>query len=676
MIVDFPGRDEFEQLKSRVAKNEQDIITLKNSPVEPPIEPPIEPPVDPNPPIDPVDPPIPVGDLVRGRTITTEDGVWSFGPNGETLLNGENMRGSALEYAYIPSTNTLYALTKDAFYQYDPIAQPQWYWNRVDSIPGVDLPAPVIPIDPGVESPNASPNGTHITTPWTPITIFNGRTFLMSDTKGTKDAGAHYIGYECAEVFKEIVPGMADSAPSTPATEDGSFRPARWVPLDSNFKPITDGSPHTWMAIIAGELYGYCFELLYKDHEFYQKTGLGIWYYKGNGNASQNHIALDPFAPPEIIPAPSVGSRKLIGGWKVPVLYGHCNLTFKYSEDGKTPLKAFVSTRYETPGPVIGFDLPPMGVGSDIDKWPILQPAETIDEWWSALMVRKLSNELAALDEKIGRSTNPSEIESLKSIYNIVNYRLSRDPYNAYASGLHLGDLTGTGVKLWVCPKIYYDTAPPPSLELYARDGEILSVPLSRQAFAGIVKRGPFKKPYLGSGGDESGQGGRCGPTCATLEGRIIFEYGRPEGPGEIGPDGVPVNWNLRAPRDTNYDTPYHRDGWIAWPPRVINGVLQGRWAADRVWGGGLVLPEGIYHFPEMGIGMIDYAAQMPTFTEHRLSYSYIHKESDGSLIKFEKNGLGAVTGHELDAQGKVYLTIKDQWDMQGGKGPAIFAFE
>jgi hypothetical protein len=42
------------------------------------------------------------------------------------------------------------------------------------------------------------------------------------------------------------------------------------------------------------------------------------------------------------------------------------------------------------------------------------------------------------------------------------------------------------------------------------------------------VKRGPGKDPYIGCGGDESGQGGTRGPTLATLDGKVLIAYGRP----------------------------------------------------------------------------------------------------------------------------------------------------
>jgi hypothetical protein len=83
-------------------------------------------------------------------------------------------------------------------------------------------------VDPAIASPNASPDGTLVDQPWRTVTLANGRTFLMSDRKGSKDSGVHYIGYECGEVFDHR-PWVAEQIPWTPATDDGITLPPRWV---------------------------------------------------------------------------------------------------------------------------------------------------------------------------------------------------------------------------------------------------------------------------------------------------------------------------------------------------------------------------------------------------------------------------------------------------------------
>jgi hypothetical protein len=102
--------------------------------------------------------------------------------------------------------------------------------------------------------------------------------------------------------------------------------------------------------------------------------------------------------------------------------------------------------------------------------------------------------------------------------------------------------------------------------------------------------------------------------------------------------------------------------------PRTINGQLEGRWASDRVWGGGLVLPEGICYWPWMATGSIDYAIQNFTFGVDRLNrtYRYLYDRTSFAFQRYGYTGLGEVRGQELDAQGRVYLSIADQWTVGG----------
>jgi hypothetical protein len=120
--------------------------------------------------------------------------------------------------------------------------------------------------------------------------------------------------------------------------------------------------------------------------------------------------------------------------------------------------------------------------------------------------------------------------------------------------------------------------------------------------------------------------------------------------------NGVPANWNLRAPRDTNYSVA--SDSWVGWSPRTINGVLEGRWACDVIFGGGLALPDGISYWPWMGTGLIAYAHQRPTLalqgTERTCTYRY--DPSTYRFHNFTPFGSDWVRGQELGPDGKVYL--------------------
>lgn len=360
----------------------------------------------------------------------------------------------------------------------------------------------------------------------------------------------------------------------------------------------------------------------------YTRDASGTWY-------GPNGPALDPTKQWEVAPTPSVGTRKLIGGWQVSKnLWGNLAMDFA----GNEPTKAWLSGGYEGPHPISEFNLPKMSVGSDPTKWAMIEPSMIHDPWWAY----------------------------------------------GYCSGLVLWR-----GKLWMAPKVYYDTAPPLQTQLIAQDGETILIPetvlfepdgrggrrpinaVGRQAFAGFVKRGYGKDPYVGDGGDESGQGGACGPTLAKLNGTILISYGRPFELGPIDSENRPANWNQRAPRPPNYTMAWGSDGWVGFSPRVINGVLEGRWAAERIYGGGLELPEGVIsYWPRVAWGNIDYGWQLPTFVPetHRRTYRYNYDSTTFALKNYELTGLGQVNGQELGPDGKVYLTYGPM-DPLGGRG-------
>ena len=204
-------------------------------------------------------------------------------------------------------------------------------------------------------------------------------------------------------------------------------------------------------------------------------------------------------------------------------------------------------------------------------------------------------------------------------------------------------------------------------MTIYAQDGDQLSINVPQQKFSGFVKRGPGLDPLIGGGGYESGQGSQSGPSLATLSGQRLIEYQWPGLPGSNL-----EYWNQRAPRDTNYRPSDHgivRDYWVAWLPRTINGTLQGRWASDMVFGGGLALPDGIVYWPLMGTGDLDYAFQIPTFGKTMQTYEYRYDANTYQFRDFAQMqdiGMFPVKGQELGPDGKVYLSVINPWWNQG----------
>ncbi len=254
---------------------------------------------------------------------------------------------------------------------------------------------------------------------------------------------------------------------------------------------------------------------------------------------------------------------------------------------------------------ILEFDLPPMGSGSE-SSWPIVSHSRVIQRFWGT----------------------------------------------GYAHGLCF--FRG---KLWVSPRVFYDQ-PPQSEEnliIYAADGDQIALPYKRQIFSGFVKRGPGLDPYIGGGGYESGQGTSSGPSLATLNGQVLIQYGWPGTPG-----GNLEFWNQRAPREPNYTVGgAAKDGWVGWEPRVVGGELQGRWASDRIYGGGLVLSDGVTYWPWMATGgPLDYAYQTYTFVGDSDNRTYEYRYTpQGQFVSYHRRfELGVITGQELGPDGKVYL--------------------
>lgn len=302
--------------------------------------------------------------------------------------------------------------------------------------------------------------------------------------------------------------------------------------------------------------------------------------------------------PPPPPPPPVPQTRRLVGGWRLVEPFARGSIAIDF-DTRRLFLAGHAQERY-----VRVYDLPPMGEGDDPAAWPALTPRVTIPKFWD--------------DARDG---------------------------DAYGLCWWRG-------KLWVSPRIFYDTAPAPDLRLYATDGEVMTVDLPRQKFAGFVKRGPGVDPFLGGGCYQSGQGSASGNTAATLGGEVMLTWGWPAMPTTA------ADWNARQPRPANYSV--KADSWVGWNPR--NG--EGRWASDRVYGGGLVLPEGVTYWCRLGTGDLDYARQSETFgaTESDRTYAFRFDPRTWALKGWEETTLGQIGGQEIDAQGRVYLCERDAW--------------
>lgn len=302
-------------------------------------------------------------------------------------------------------------------------------------------------------------------------------------------------------------------------------------------------------------------------------------------------------------PPPPLEGRSLLGGWRLAEPFARGPIAIDFDR-----MKLWLGGHSQQ-NTVVEYDLPAMGTGSDVSAWPRVTPVRTYQPWWGV--------------------------------------------------GYPMGLVWWRG-KLWCSPRVFYDTTPPSSLTITAQDGEAITAPLPRQVFAGFIKRGPGQDPYLGGGGYESGQGSSSGPSLATLAGDVKIRYGWPGMPG-----AHLEFWNQRAPREPNYSAANHTDSWVAWEPRTINGVLEGRWACDVIMGGGLELPEGVTYWPWMGTGDLHYARQRPTFAAQgaEATYAYRYDRTTFQLLGYTKHQhLRQVAGQELGPDGRVYLSELYAW--------------
>lgn len=317
-----------------------------------------------------------------------------------------------------------------------------------------------------------------------------------------------------------------------------------------------------------------------------------------------------PTPQPTPTPIPAPGGRTLLGGWRLNQDFGRGTIAIDFAR-----MKLWMSGHVQALD-IVEYDLPPMGSGSDVNAWPQVDPVRRIPLWWP------------------------------------------------YQEGVYVNGLCFWREKLWVTIRVFYaqNAAVFPTLTLYAEDGERITLNLPTQQFSGFVKRGPDLDPLIGCGGYDSGQGTVSGPTLATIDGQVLRTYGWPAQPGPNL-----EHWNERAPREPNYWVKGHTDSWVGWEPRVVNGVLEGRWASDAIFGGGLVLPEGVTYWPIMGLGELDYALQSLCFVPwgQTRTYEYRYDASTHQFVSYRQMpelGNAPIKGQELGPDGKVYLAQEGAW--------------
>lgn len=225
-------------------------------------------------------------------------------------------------------------------------------------------------------------------------------------------------------------------------------------------------------------------------------------------------------------------------------------------------------------------------------------------------------------------------------------------PTEGYVNGLAM-DEAG---ELWIAPRYFYDMAPPRETNLYARSGAVRNIPVPRQQYSGFLTSQSGKIEYLGGGGYESGQGSAFGPTVTRIaDAKPIISF------------GFNSNWNDRCPREPNYFAHDGKDSWVCLMPRYNEqGILEGRWACDRIYGGGIELADGFYFFAWCAVGAVDYAVQSETFDVDGILSTYVYRfDKTGKLLEWTLMpvvGSQPVVGQDVGRSGRVYLNQRNVW--------------
>ena len=314
--------------------------------------------------------------------------------------------------------------------------------------------------------------------------------------------------------------------------------------------------------------------------------------------------ALEAPTPPPPPPPPKTELKlELVGGWRLVGSYA----TGQTGIDHAT-MRAWINNSEEQ-AKLIQYQLPPRGEGTDVTKWPIVS-GTIVPGWWTG----------------------------------------------GFANGIRFGN-----GKVWVMPKVHYDGAPPGTMSEVAQDGETKVINLPRQQFSGYVKSANGYE--YGCGGYNSGGGWCKGPSLAGLDGTVKIFYSQY------------ATWEQACQREPNYWPKSGNDSWVCWCPRK-DGVkvpvpitdftgLQGRWASDRIRGGGLRFSHGVYYWVQCGTGELYYDRQSETFGDAKLDTCYLYHFDPVTykLKGWKEWGKKIVCGQEISPDGRyVYLTVRHAW--------------
>lgn len=327
-----------------------------------------------------------------------------------------------------------------------------------------------------------------------------------------------------------------------------------------------------------------------------------------------------PPPPPQPDPEPPLTGEiqlKLLGGWRVPGEFSRGGMAIDHV--GRKLYMVGHAQRNE----VYEYTLTDYGTQIDFNTWPKLKRDRLIAGWWEG----------------------------------------------GYANGLAIH-----GGKLWSAPRKFYDMAPPSTTTLYAApdaDGKVatMTIHVPRQVYSGFVKGGTAF-PLIGGGGYESGQGSALGTSLSqitekkddgTFNAKVLI------------PRSFESSWSNRERREPDYWPIGGVDGWTALVPKDADGdgKIDGCWACDRIFAGGIKHSTGIYYWPWMATagpdgkpGIIDYKLQNETFCVTNKTCLYRYDPATFKLMSYKPFPVdNRVLGQDISPDGKfLYLIVGNQW--------------
>lgn len=333
----------------------------------------------------------------------------------------------------------------------------------------------------------------------------------------------------------------------------------------------------------------------------------------------------DSESNPEPTPRPKVQSAsgdritpedfELVGGYRLKQQFCAGGLAIDFKRGD-----IYTAGHKQRRNEIIRYKLPDkMGKGDDMSTWPVVKQAEVISGKWG-------------------------------------------------------GNATGLAVrddKLWVSPRRQYDTSYDEltifSIDLETGERQEHKLPVKRAAFGGGFWEG-YQELLPGCGGYESGAASVSGPSIIRMDGTRLMNP----------PRHGTMDWQAREKRPPNYSV--KEDHWVALRPRDSDGdgELEGRWASDRLWDGGIWHPRGLFTVVRLGTGELHYRKQGLSFedTSETWLYTYDPQTFDRQSVQFFKWPYGVMYGYASGPDGLIYMSKRNGW--KGGiykVDPAVYIF-